>query len=214
MSNYGVYVNKNPSTTFVVQNIAPKGKRIKLFQYPIKNGEIRDLLEIPGLTEADIRGSLLKGELLVKIKNGEVKVIDSSIDLLQFDDDQKAFLEDAGVNKGLEVTGGGGLPAAEHKVLRQLIHLAETGPFDGFGSVIYRETLPASSPFPTSIIWWESSAKLKKIVEKEISYNTSNFPISIVWIAYDVDGATPVATSTDNIVYFGAFEISRTRTFS
>jgi hypothetical protein len=213
MNNVGIYDQFPNATYFVVKNIT-KNKRIRVFQYPIKAGDTRDLLAIPGISEADLRHSLLKGTLFTKLKEQELEVIQSNVDLLQFSIEHKMFLEEHGINIGLEVTGGGGLPAAEHKVLRQLIHLAETGPFDGFGSTIYREILPAASPFPTSVTWWETSAKLKKIVEKELTYNASNFPITIIWRVYDVDGTTPVATSTDLITYSGAFEISRTRSFS
>lgn len=104
MSNFGVYFPlKNPTTFFVVKNIAKNNKRIKIFQYPIKNGDTRDLLDIPGVTESIIRASLLKGELLHKIKSKEIVVVKSNIDLLQFSDDQKAFLQEAGITKGLEV---------------------------------------------------------------------------------------------------------------
>lgn len=102
-NNFGTYFRKNPTTKFIVKNIAPKNKRVKIFQFPIENGDTRDLLEIPGVSEADLRHSLLKGELLKKIKAEEIIVVDSDIDLLQFNEDQKAFLQEAGVIKGLEV---------------------------------------------------------------------------------------------------------------
>lgn len=101
--NVGTYFPKHPSTKFVVQNIAPGNKRIKVFQYPIVNGATRDLLTIPGISEADIRHSLLKGELLIKIQNREIVIVDSDIDLLQFNEDQKAFLQSAGVSYGHEI---------------------------------------------------------------------------------------------------------------
>jgi hypothetical protein len=63
-------------------------------------------LQIPGVAEQDIRASLLKGELRHKILAGDIVVECSDIDLLQFNDDQKKFLQDAGIIKGLEVTGG------------------------------------------------------------------------------------------------------------
>lgn len=67
-------------------------------------GETRDLLAIPGVSEADIRASLLKGEIRHKILAEDITVICSDIDLLQFNDDQKLFLQQAGIIKGLEVT--------------------------------------------------------------------------------------------------------------
>lgn len=103
MTRFSDFLGKNPTTRFVVQNIAPHRKRIKVFNYPIENQDVRDLLEIPEVGEADIRASLLKGALLRKIKAQEIRVIYSDIDLLQFNDDQKAFLKGAGIMKGLEV---------------------------------------------------------------------------------------------------------------
>lgn len=111
----------------------------------------------------------------------------------------------------LQITGGG-ISAETHKSLRQLIHLANGGPFEGFATGAYKETLPSGSPFPTTIVWWESSAKLKKIVEKQISYSLGKAkPTPITYIVYSTDGVTPIVTVTDNVVYNGPFEISRTR---
>lgn len=103
---FDTWFTKKCTTAFIVRNIAPNNKRIKIFSYPIKNGMERDLLDIPFVSEADIRHSLLKGELLTKIRSNEIIVTYSNIDLLQFDDCQKAFLQSAGVYEGLEVSGG------------------------------------------------------------------------------------------------------------
>jgi len=90
---------------FIVRNITPdRRKTIKIFQYPIPFNQTRDLLQIPGVAEADIRASLLKGELRHKLLAKDITVECSDIDLLQFNDDQKQFLLDAGIIKGLEVT--------------------------------------------------------------------------------------------------------------
>lgn len=105
MSNVGgsTWFTKNSTTQFVVKNISPNRKTIRIFNYPILNGATRDLLSIPSVSEADIRHSLLKGELLVKIKHGELIITDSNIDLLQFDTQQLTFLQNSGVNHGLQV---------------------------------------------------------------------------------------------------------------
>jgi hypothetical protein len=95
-------------TSFVVKNIASPAKVIRIFHYPIRTGLTRDLLAIPGVAESDIRASLLKGELLHKIKSKDIEIITSDIDLLQFNNDQKAFLQAAGVVDGLEIAGTGG----------------------------------------------------------------------------------------------------------
>lgn len=103
MNEFGPYNKKY--TKFVVKNICPdRGKVINIFQYPILNGTTRDLLGIPGVSEADIRVSLLKGELNHKLRAGDIIIVESDIDLLQFNLDQKHFLQESGVNFGLEVT--------------------------------------------------------------------------------------------------------------
>lgn len=104
MSEYYNFGIKN-STKFIVKNIAPGNKTIKIFRYPILNGQTRDLLMIPDVSEADIRHSLLKGELKVKLSDNvkEAVVVYSDIDLLQFNTDQKRFLQNVGIIKGLQV---------------------------------------------------------------------------------------------------------------
>lgn len=93
------------------------------------------------------------------------------------------------------------------------MHLAEEGgPYEGFTSGAYLETLPSADPFPTSFIWWESSAKLKKIVEETVTYNANKTVATDEWKVYDTDGTTVLATVTDTISYSGVFETSRTRT--
>jgi len=113
MPNVGfeTFFPKKVDTVFIVQNITigtPQERTIHIFGYPIPAGKQRDVLAIPVVSEADIRHSLLKGELRVKGQNGEICVTRSNIDLLQFDPEQKAFLESICINNGLEVSGGGG----------------------------------------------------------------------------------------------------------
>lgn len=94
---------------FVVRNVSPyEQKTIRIFHYPIMWAETRDLLQIPGVDESDIRGSLLKGELNHKIRAKDIVVVCSDIDLLQFNSAHKQFLQDAGIVTGLEVTGAVG----------------------------------------------------------------------------------------------------------
>lgn len=102
MDIFAPYLKKNGC--FVVENITPDRKKtIKIFQYPIPYGDTRDLLQIPGVAEQDIRASLLKGELRHKILCQDVKVICSDIDLLQFNAAQRQFLQDSGIMNGLQV---------------------------------------------------------------------------------------------------------------
>jgi hypothetical protein len=93
---------------FVVNNNSNPKKTIFIFNYPIPYGASRDLLAIPGVSESDIRASLLKGELLHKIIVGEISVLASDIDLLQFNAAQKSFLQGAGIVNGLDPVGGSG----------------------------------------------------------------------------------------------------------
>lgn len=105
------------------------------------------------------------------------------------------------------VSGGG-----PHNDLRDLIHFIDNGPADGFASGAYREVV--GGPFPTSIIWYDSVAKVNKIVEKTITRPTLVAPTPIVWQMYDTDGSTVLATVTDNVTYSGVFELNRTRTIA
>ena len=90
---------------FIVRNICPdRNKTIKIFNYPILYNTTRDLLKIEGIDESDIRGSLLKGELLVKILSKEIIIECSDIDLLQFNNAQKVFLQNAGIINGLQIS--------------------------------------------------------------------------------------------------------------
>lgn len=101
MDDFAPYLKINGC--FVVLNTSPQVKTIKIFNYPILYGQTRDILQIPGVAEADIRASLLKGELNHKIRAKDIIVICSDIDLLQFNERQKLFLRGAGIQQGLQV---------------------------------------------------------------------------------------------------------------
>jgi hypothetical protein len=215
------------NTHFIVKNTCTDNhKTIFIFNYPINWGQTRDILAIPGIEEADIRASLLKGVLRHKLLNGDIRLVSSNIDLLQFSTKQRIFLQGFGFNEGISVGydeldgyvqsllaggGGGGITPAQHETLRQLIHFIDEGPGDGFASGAFKVTLPLASPFPTSITWYLSMAMTQKLVEKFITYNASKFPITIHWNMYDTDGVTIIHTVIDTIVYNAAFEANRTR---
>jgi hypothetical protein len=109
-----------------------------------------------------------------------------------------------------DVDPPGGLSAGDHQTLRQLIHFIDEGPGDGFVTGAFKEVLPAASPFPTSVTWYQEAAKTHRLVSKSLSY-TGAFPTAISWNVYAPDGFTVVHTVTDSIAYSGAFELSRTR---
>lgn len=212
---------------FVVKNISPQKKTIFIFNYPINLNETRDLLKIPGIYEAEIKSSLMKGTLRRKLLNQDIELVISNIDLLQFTDCGIQYLEGYGFTTGVTIGynqldgyvqsllqggGGGGLTPTQHQTLRQLIHFIDEGPGDGFASGAFKEVLPTGSPFPTSITWYLDVAKTKKLVEKFVTYNGSHFPTTIHWNMYDTDGVTIIHTVIDTITYSTAFESTRTRT--
>lgn len=108
---------------------------------------------------------------------------------------------------------GSGLTENAHKALRQLIHFISEGPAEGFASGAYKETLPSASVFPTSIIWWESSGKTQKIVERTLTWTGVKLTTD-EWKIYDTDGTTLLVTVSDAISYSGVFETTRTRTIT
>lgn len=97
-------------TCFIVKNIAPQGKRIRIFNCPIPNGEEKDLLAIPEISESVIRHSLLKGELRIKGVCQEILITCSDIDLTQYNEEQKAFLISIGISDGLDGPGQTEIP--------------------------------------------------------------------------------------------------------
>lgn len=137
---------------------------------------------------------------------------------LRFRDETNPGSGNSGYTLSEILSGGSGLTADQHKVLRQLIHFIDEGPAEGFASGAYKEVLPTGNPFPTSIIWWESSGKTQKIVEKLITRSggaaTNVKPTPIKWKVYDTDGTTVLWTITDAIVYSGIVESTRTRTIT
>lgn len=97
--------------------------------------------------------------------------------------------------------------------LRQFTRLAGAdGPYEGFASGAYEETLPAGDPFPTSVTWWTSAAKTTKIMQMAITWNGNSTVATTVTTMYDTDGVTVLSTVTDTYAYSGVFLTSRTRT--
>lgn len=95
MLNFGI---KLATLNFIVKNVSPQRKSVRIFGLSIPFGRTADLFSIPEITENDIRSSLAKGELLFKIKNGDIKIVSSTIDLSQVDPSQAAFINAAAEN--------------------------------------------------------------------------------------------------------------------
>ena len=104
-------------------------------------------------------------------------------------------------------TGGGGISAAQHKALRDLVHFVD-GPADGFTSGTYFEQLPSGDPFPTSGIWYTDNTKTDK------TYNANKTVATEVWKMYDTDGSTVLVTLTDTYSYSGIVVSTVDRTWA
>lgn len=105
MTNVGFFDNLNPKVLnkFIVRNVSNNFKTVKVFQIPIPYWQTYNLISVPGVSEADIVESLMKGELNYKLKEGELRVVHSDLNMLQFNLGQKEFLISAGVDGGLEI---------------------------------------------------------------------------------------------------------------
>jgi hypothetical protein len=117
--------------------LSPK-KTISIFHYPINAGDTRDLLQIPGVQEADIRASLLKGELRHKFLCGDIELVSSNIDLLQFSDKQREWLQSYGFTEGVTI----GWDELDGYVQGQIEAGGGGGGGDGYITYLWRERIP------------------------------------------------------------------------
>jgi len=85
-----------------IHYLSPK-KAVSIFNYPINPGQTRDLLQIPGIQESDIRASLLKGVIRHKLLCGDIELVSSNIDLLQASPEQRDWLHSFGFDDGVMV---------------------------------------------------------------------------------------------------------------
>lgn len=104
----------------------------------------------------------------------------------------------------------GGLSAAEHAAIADLIHFIDDGPANGFASGALCETTYAGA-LPTESVWYADATKTKRIVAVNTTY-AGALPTTQTWRMYDDDGALLV-TLTDSITYNGALEVARARTW-
>jgi hypothetical protein len=95
---------KQATVVFKVRNISRIRKTVSIFNVNLKYNNVIDVLGITGVSQNDIENSLLKGQLRRKILAGDIEVVESNIELLQYDENEKQFLESAGIVSG--VNGG------------------------------------------------------------------------------------------------------------
>lgn len=113
----------------------------------------------------------------------------------------------------LNQVAGGGITAAQHRSLRQLIHFVSDGPTTGFTAALTREQ--DGTLFPTEIRWKENGVLLlKKQIERSAGGATNLKPTPITWTLYDTDGTTQLEVATDTITYTGIYPTGITRVMS
>jgi hypothetical protein len=110
------------------------------------------------------------------IKNSSVTVDDSGNIATAGTVDGRDISADGGKLDGISTSA---INATDHRSLAQLSHYLDEGP----DASAYKEVLPAGSAFPTSVIWWTTSAKLIKVVEKTLSWSGA-FPSIVTWKCY------------------------------
>ena len=88
------------------------------------------------------------------------------------------------------------------------------GPFEGYPSGAFEELSYVNDAFLREAVWYESSAKLKRIMDVLITRDDNQLPISVRWRAYESDGVTVSATVTEVTTYNGVVPVSRERTIT
>jgi hypothetical protein len=126
---------RNECGQFIVRNISPQNKTIMIFNYPINMGCTRDLLQIPGVSEGDIKSALMKGQIRNKFKVGDIELVFSNIDLLQFNDCGIQYLDGFGFTTGV-------LVAYEQLAVLEQQDVQLVGTVDGFNNVF---TIPSGT---------------------------------------------------------------------
>lgn len=102
MSDFAPYTTDKVS--FIIKNTTTdRNKTISVFGCSILYNQTKDLMSLPGISESDIRDSLLKGELRNKLLYGDITIVFSNVELIQFSESQKTFLESANITEGLEI---------------------------------------------------------------------------------------------------------------
>jgi hypothetical protein len=134
------------NNTFVVQNTDAQQRTLFIFLAPINYGGTRDLMKLPGIGPDDIKASLIKGELFRKISYGQITVLASNIDLLQFSNAQLIFLQNAGIATGLQIS-------AAQMIVNEQVDIQLVGTVDGVNTTFM---IPSGT--------WIQSPPLYKII--------------------------------------------------
>ena len=149
-------------------------------------------------------------------KGGPVFEQVPSTDRLKLPNNSRFTPTGSGAIGFVQSNGDGDLSVGGLSAIRDLAAFLPDNIGPDISTAPYREITPAGSPFPTSVIWYESAAKTEKVVECVVTRNSLQQITQAVFTLYDTDGSTVLATATDVITYdaTGIFETSRTRTFT
>lgn len=96
----------NNYSTFIVKNNSRK--TVSVMGVRIAPGANYNLMSLEGITEEDIKVSLLKGVLKRKLNLGEISIISTDIDLTSLNLSQQAFLNNNNILKSFKLTPRGG----------------------------------------------------------------------------------------------------------
>jgi hypothetical protein len=138
----------NEYGAFIVRNISPQKKTINIFNYPINLGCTRDLLQIPGVGENDIKSALMKGQIRNKFKAGDIELVYSDIDLLQFNDLGIQYLDGYGFITGV-------LISYDQLSVIQQQNISLVGAIDGINTTFYipSGTFIYTYPYTITVYW-------------------------------------------------------------
>jgi len=151
--------------TFIVKNVS--NKVIKIFGQKINIGQEYNLMDIPTVSEADIKHSLTKGELKTKLNNNDVSIVENTLNLIQFKKDFIAFLTENGLSIG--VVNEGNVVIVTEDFIATIEDIILVNSNDGYTTI----TLPDATLYENVN---------RKIIIKKIAADDTNI-ISIVPIS-------------------------------
>lgn len=107
MTQFANRINKY--VKFIVKNVSPSKKAVVIFNQKIGDGKSINLLGLPGIDEAAISASLLKGNLRYKLDVGDLIVTENTTSIEVKDKDYFNYLKSKSV---MSVYSGADLPEA------------------------------------------------------------------------------------------------------
>lgn len=130
MNTFGYKNLRTNYGSFVVKNTTSPPKTICVFNQKIPFNTTKNLLEIPGVGEEDIRISLLKGQILNKILSGDIVIVSSDVNALNFNVNHRSFLLDSNLTVGTQIDSSI-LPYTAKRDITMV------GPIDGYNAKFY-----------------------------------------------------------------------------